>query len=73
MNNKQIESITTDMTLLDIISAHPATEAIFKSYDGQVGECICCQMLFESVQQVAEKYHLNLNELLAKLNSVTTD
>lgn len=59
------------MTVLDIVSEYPATEAVFKSYDEQVGECLCCQMLFESVQQVSKKYNLDLNEFLGKLNSVS--
>ncbi len=50
-----MKSISADMTVLDIVSKYPETEAIFKSYDEQAGECICCQMLFESVQQVTEK------------------
>lgn len=59
------------MTLLDIVSTFPATEAVLKSYDEQVGECICCQMLFESIQQVTKQYHLDLNDLLGKLNAAS--
>ena len=60
------------MTVLDIVSAHPETEAVFKFYDERVGECICCQSLFETLQQVGEKYKLDLSELLGKLNSAIT-
>lgn len=60
------------MTLLDIVSTYPATEAVLKSYDEQAGECICCQMLFESIRQVTEQYHLDLNDLLGKLNAAST-
>ncbi len=45
MDGKKIQQITADMTVLDIVSQYPATETIFKSYDEQVGECICCQIL----------------------------
>ncbi|WP_321370380.1 hypothetical protein [uncultured Desulfuromusa sp.] len=69
MNDQKKTQITADMTLLDIVSEYPATEAVLKSYDVQAGECICCQMLFESIRQVAEHYHLDLNDLLRKLNS----
>ena len=69
MRRKKIKYITADMTVLDIVSEYPATEAVFKSYDKQVGECVCCQMLFEPVQQVTEKYNLDLSEVLGKLNS----
>ncbi len=71
MNGKKPQQISADMIVLDIVSEYPATEAVFKSYDEQVGECICCQMLFESVQQVSKKYNLELRELLRKLNSAS--
>jgi len=70
MSGKKTQQIIAEMTVLDIVSKYPATEAVFKSYDEQTGECICCQMLFESVQQVTEKYNLDLDGLLGKLNSV---
>ena len=73
MSRKETEKISAELTVLDIVSEYPETEAVFKSYDEQVRECICCQGLFETVQQVAEKYKLNLAELLAKLNASTAD
>lgn len=63
-------AINPDMTVLDIISRHRRTEAVFKSYDDRAGECICCQALFESVRDVAEKYNLDLNKLLVELQAV---
>lgn len=71
MRNLDAAKITADMAVLDIVSEYPATEAVFKSYDKQVGECICCQMLFESVRQVTEKYNLDLGEVLEELNSAS--
>ena len=65
---KQTAPITADMTVLDIVSQYPQTEDIFHSYDEQVGECLCCQMLFETIEDVAEKYNLELSLLLAELN-----
>lgn len=67
------ENISENLTILDIVSTYPETELVFKSYDASVGECICCQCLFDTVQQVAEKYRLDLSELLAKLNSAAID
>jgi len=58
------------MTVLDVVSRYRQTEAVFKRYDTQAGECICCQALFESLRDVAEKYHLDLKELLTDLESV---
>ena len=71
MERTRTDSITEEMSVLDIISAYPETEMIFKSYDEQVGECICCQMLFATVRQVTEKYNLDLTELLVKLNATS--
>ncbi|MFK5925838.1 MAG: hypothetical protein QM483_04315 [Desulfuromusa sp.] len=70
--SREEKKISVNMTVLDIVSSYPGTEVIFKSYDERVGECICCQRLFETVQQVAEEYDLNLLELLEKLNSAVT-
>ena len=58
------------MTVLDVVSRCRETEAVFKRYDEQAGECICCQALFETVQDVAEKYHLDLERLMADLEAV---
>ncbi len=62
--------IHPEMTVLDVVSRYRQTEAVFKRYDTQAGECICCQALFESLRDVAEKYHLDLKELLTDLESV---
>ncbi len=60
--------ITPDMTVLDIVSRYRETEAVFKNYDTYAGECICCKALFDSLQDVADRYALNLPELLDALN-----
>ena len=65
----QEQKISLDMTVLDIVSAYPHTEETFKSYDAQAGECICCQMLFEPLAKVVEKYQIDHKEFLAKLNN----
>ena len=67
------ENIAANLTVLNIVSTYPETEVIFKSYDASVGECICCQSLFDTVQQVADKYGLDLPEILKKLNSAVID
>ena len=67
------ENIAANLTVLDVVSTYPETEVIFKSYDAMVGECICCQSLSDTVQQVADKYGLDLPEILKKLNSAVTD
>ena len=58
------------MTVLDIVGRYRATEAVFKRWDSRAGECICCQALFDTVAQVAERYRLDLDQLMAELNAV---
>lgn len=67
MQNKP--KISEDMVLLDILSDYPQTEAILRSYDGQAGECICCQRLFDPLKVVIKEYRLDEKELLSKLNT----
>ncbi|MBC2743268.1 MAG: hypothetical protein HGJ93_09520 [Desulfosarcina sp.] len=57
------------MTVLDIVSRHRATEAVFKAWDRRAGVCICCQALFDTVQQVSDRYGLNLDQLMTELNA----
>lgn len=64
--------VHAEMTLLDLLSEYPATEAVIKSYDDQVGICICCELLFEPLQVVAEQCNLDLAQLLAELNQVVS-
>ena len=63
------EHIRPEMTVLDVVSKYRETEAVFKQYDQQAGECICCQALFESLKNVAVKYGLNLESLLSDLDT----
>ncbi len=57
------------MTILDIVSKYRQTEAIFRQFDQKAGECLCCNALFDPLKDVADKYELDLNELLEKLIS----
>jgi len=61
--------IDPQMTVLDVVSRWRETEAVFRQYDAQAGECICCRSLFESIRDVAEKYHLDLERLLTDLEA----
>jgi hypothetical protein len=60
--------ITADMIILDVVSTHPKTEEVFKSYDEKAGVCICCQALFEPLEDMADRFGLNLEQLLIDLN-----
>jgi len=64
------ERLHEQMKVLDVVSRWRETEAVFKRYDAQAGACICCQSLFESVRDVAKKYRLDLDRLMADLKAV---
>ncbi len=64
-------SITPDMTVLDIISKHRQTEGVFKKYEQEAGECICCDALFDSLENLAQRYGLDLENLLADLRNTS--
>ena len=61
--------IHPEMTVLNVVSKHRETEAVFKRYDEQAGECICCQALFEPLKNVATKYNLDLKKLITDLEA----
>ena len=61
--------IHPDMTVLDIVSKYRRTEAVFKRFDGQAGVCICCEALFDPIEEVAARYGLDLDRLMADLKA----
>lgn len=69
MSNQE-NSLRPEMTVLDVVSRYRQTEAVFRKYDEKAGVCLCCQALFDSLQDVAERYGLDLVKLLADLEAV---
>ena len=61
--------IHSEMTVLDIVAAWESTRKVFEAYDAKAGECICCNMLFEPLHQVAQRYGIDLEALVADLNA----
>ncbi|MFO7714299.1 hypothetical protein [Desulfosarcina sp.] len=61
--------IVPRMTVLDIISRYRTTEAVFRAWDSRAGACICCGALFDTVQQLADRYNLNMGQLIKELNA----
>ena len=61
--------ICAEMTVLDVVSRYRQTEVVFAKYDEQAGDCICCQALFEPLRAVAAKYGLDLERLVADLET----
>ena len=70
VSSKEEKHILPEMTVLDVISRYKGSEAILKEYDEQAGVCICCQALFETLRDVAEKYGIELERLLTDLEAV---
>jgi len=71
VSSKEEKHILPEMIVLDVVSRYKGSEAIFKKYDEQAGGCICCQALFETLREVAEKYGIDLGQLLAELEAIT--
>jgi len=65
-----MRAIQPDMTILDVVSRYRQAEAVFAKYDEKAGVCLCCEALFDSLHQIAERYGLDLEKLLADLNTV---
>jgi hypothetical protein len=67
MNENASQRITADAAVLDVVAAWPRTQAVFRSWDERAGACILCEALFETVQDVAERFGLDLDALLGEL------
>ena len=61
--------IEPGMTILDVVSRYRETEHIFKQYDEAAGVCLCCQALFDPLEDVADRYGLDLKHLMADLTA----
>ena len=57
------------MTILDVVSKYGKTVPVFQQYDKKAGVCLCCQALFYPLKEVAQKFGLNLSDLIADLES----
>jgi len=65
--SEERSAITADMTILNIVSMHPKMEEVFKRYDEKAGVCLCCKALFDPLEDVAEKFGLDLEQMLSDL------
>jgi len=69
MAEERQSCIDPRMTVLDIVSRYRTTEAVFRAWDRRAGECICCRALFDTLQQAADRYGLDLERLTAELDA----
>jgi len=65
--------ITSETTIIDVISQYCKTEKIFKGLEEETGTCVCCQGLFLSIGEAAEQFDFNLECVLADINTVIND
>jgi hypothetical protein len=63
--------ITADKTVFELVDLYPETELVFEHYTRIVGICICCEALFCTLSEISDRYEIDLDELLTRLNSVT--
>jgi AraC-like DNA-binding protein len=59
--------IVPEMTVLEVVDKYRSTEAVFKAYETEAGECICCNCLFDNIADVADKYGFDLENILEDL------
>lgn len=62
--------LTPQMTLLEIMYRWRASENVFRAYESQAGVCLRCQALFDTLEDVANKYRLDLQTLLDDLQTL---
>lgn len=65
---RMILVFTKEMQILNIVSEHPETEEVFRKYDELAGKCVLCNNLFDSLEEFALEYKIDLHDLILKLN-----
>ncbi len=65
-----VPTLTPQMTLLEIMYRWRASERVFQAYEGQAGVCLRCQALFETLEDVARKYRLDLQAIMHDLETL---
>ncbi len=58
--------------LLDILDRHPRTLEVVRDIEAEIGSCVCCEMLFASIEEIGQRYHLDPATLLQRLNASTS-
>ena len=55
---------------LGVVEKHAETQAVFEAYEGRVGERISCNALFQTIEEVAANYSLDLDTPLEAISRV---
>ena len=61
--------ITPETKMIDVISRYRKTESTFRRLNEEVGTCVCCQGLFLSLREAAERFGFNLEILMNELHA----
>lgn len=64
----RVKMISRDMIIADIITQHPETLQVFKKFNLDCYECQIADL--ETLEHGAGVHKINIDELLASLNSV---
>ena len=59
--------ITPETSVIDVISRYRETEKIFKRLEAETGSCICCQGLFDTLLEAAERFGFERACVLAEI------
>ena len=65
--SREETAITSDMTLVEVLSQHRQTEEVFRRYEGEAKGCLLCHALFDTLAEAAAKYGLDLDRLIRDL------
>jgi hypothetical protein len=60
--------VSKDDEVLSVVEKYPQTQAVFEAYEAQAGECICCNALFQTIEEVAARYSLDLCTFLEDID-----
>lgn len=60
--------LNPEMMVLEVLYNWRQTEAVFAAYEAQAGVCLLCQDLFTPLNELSQKYGLDLSRLLADLH-----
>jgi predicted DNA-binding ribbon-helix-helix protein len=65
--------ITSEMTIVEVLSQHRQTEEVFRRYEGGAQGCLLCHALFDTLEEVAAKYRLDLDRLMQDLEESASE
>lgn len=66
-------TLSADMTVLDVIQLHRRAEAVFKALEKEIGQCICCEALFDTLEDVSFRYGLDQDRLMDRLKNALAE